>query len=113
MPLVQKIFFYSIATVIFVLIFELVRKKMLKEIYSWLWLFISFSLFILISQFNLLVKISNFLQVTPSITLIFLGVIALLLLVLQLFLDNSANATKIKNLAQKIALLEQKVKGMV
>lgn len=109
MPLVQKIFFYSIATIIFVLVLELVRKKMLSENYSWLWLCIALSLFILINQFQLLKSLSDFLQATPSIILIFFGLIAVLLLILQLYLINSSHSVMIKKLVQKIAILEQTV----
>lgn len=109
MPLVQKIFFYSISTIIFVLILELVRKKRLKENYSWLWLLISILLFLLINQYEFLTKIANLLQATPTAVLMFMGIIALLLLVLQLFLINSSQSVQIKNMAQKITLLEGRI----
>lgn len=110
MPVIQKIFFYSISCIIFIIIFELVRKRKLKENYSWLWMLITVILFVLINQFYLLVKISAFLQVMPSIGLLFLGSVALLFLILQLFLINSKQFTQIKNISQKLALLEEKIR---
>ncbi|MFA5090827.1 MAG: DUF2304 domain-containing protein [Candidatus Omnitrophota bacterium] len=109
MPLIQKVFFYIVALSIFVLVLNLVRKRQLKESYSWLWIIISVSLFLLISQYSLLTRVSRVLQVTPSIVILFMGVIALLLLVLQLFLINCAQSVQIKNMAQRMALLEEKM----
>lgn len=113
MPLAQKIFFYSISFFLFILVFELVRKRRLTEEYSWLWLLISVMLFILITKFELLVKISSALQATTSIVLLFLGTIALLVLVLQLFMINSKQSIQIRNLSQEIALIKEKLKKKV
>ncbi len=109
MPLIQKIFFCSIGLIILIIILNLVRKRKLRENYSILWIFIAFTLLIMVYLYPWVLAFSTFFKATPTSMIMFFGMIALLLLVLQLSLMNSSQATQIKNLAQKISLLEQKI----
>lgn len=108
MPLIQKIFFYIVAVFLLVLILNLVRKRKLRENYSLLWIFISLVLILIVLLYPWLVIFSNLFLANPTSMIMFCGMVALLLLVLQLCLMNSLQAMQIKNLAQKIALIEQK-----
>lgn len=110
LPLEQKIFFYAVAGGIFLLILRLVRRRKLRENYTLLWLFISLMLVVIVYRYDVLVKVSTFLKAYPTSMLMFCGMIALLLLVLQLSTMNSLQATQIKNLAQRVAITEQKIK---
>jgi hypothetical protein len=109
MPIIQKYIFYAIAIIIFILVLELVRKRNLLENLSWLWLLISFVLFIVISQYDYLVRFAILLRATPSVLIMFFAIIALLLLILQLSIMVSAMSKKIKNLAQQVAILKGKL----
>lgn len=111
LPLVQKIFFFFVAGGIFLLILSLVRKRRLRENYTLLWLFISLSLVVIVIKYEQLAVIAKWLQANPSSLVMFCGMVALLLLVLQLSIMNSSQAIQIKNLAQKIALLEHDIKS--
>ena len=109
MPLVQKILFYSISAIILILILVLVRKKRIREIDSWLWLLFAFFLIIIISNISILKYLSRYLYVAKSVVIIFLSTIAFLAFILQLYMTSANYNTKIKNLSQKIALLEEKI----
>ena len=112
MPLVQKLFFYIVAVFLLILILNLVRKRKLRENYSLLWIFISLVLILIVLFYPWLVVFSNYFLANPTSMLMFCGMVALLLLILQLCLMNSVQATQIKNLVQKITLLEEKVKNV-
>lgn len=109
-PIEQKLFFYLVAGGIFLLILSQVRKRRLRENYTLLWLFISFMLVIIVYKYDVLANIAYSLKANPTSLLMFCGMIALLLLVLQLSLMTSLQATQIKNLAQKLAIVEQNSK---
>jgi hypothetical protein len=109
MPLVQKILFYSISAIILLLILVFVRKKLIREIDSWIWLIFALVLIILVSNILILEWLSDFLKVAKSVVIIFLSTIAFLILILRLYMISAAYHTRIKNLSQKIALLEEKV----
>lgn len=109
LPTEQKWFFYVVAGGILLLILSLVRRRRLRENYTLLWLFISFMLVMIVYRYDVLVKISALFRANPTSIIMFCGMIALLLLVLQLSLMTSGQATQLKNLAQKIALLEEKL----
>ena len=112
MPLVQKVLFYSISAVILILILVLVRKKRIREIDSWIWLVFAFFLVILVSNITILSKLSEYLKVAKSVVIIFLSTIAFLILILQLYMTNASYHTKIKNLSQKLAILEEKIERL-
>jgi hypothetical protein len=95
-------------------IIELVRRKKLKEEYSLLWLVTGFGLLILSISEKLLSGITNFFgAVLPSNMLFFFGLIFVLLLCLHYSLKISQMTTQIKNLAQKMALLEDEFKNEI
>jgi len=52
MPLRQKIFAFMLAVIILVAIFELVRKRKLREEYSWLWIITGFSILLVVWRYD-------------------------------------------------------------
>lgn len=110
LPVEQKWFFYLVAGGIFLLILSQVRKRRLRENYTLLWLFISLTLVVIIYKYDVLVKIALLLKANPTSLLMFCGMVALLLLTLQLSLMVSGQAICLKNLAQKVALLEERLR---
>ncbi len=109
MPLRQKIVFISIGLVILTVIIELVRRRKLREEYTFLWLLIGVIALILPLWYNLLVELTYAIGAAlPTSTLFFFGLLFVLLVNLHFSLKISSLTNQIKNLAQKIALLENK-----
>jgi hypothetical protein len=96
-----------IGLVILIGIIELVRRRKLNEEYSFLWLLIGL-VFVLVTVFpEVFFDFSFFIgSELPMNTLLFLGIILLLFLCLFFSLKLSILSNRIKNLTQKIALLE-------
>jgi len=109
MPLRQKVVAVAIALVILVLIVELVRRRKLREEYSVLWICTGVGIFVLGMWYGLLQKITAFIGAAlPTSTLFFFALIFLVLLSLQFSVRISALQDQIKELSQKIALLDVK-----
>jgi len=110
MPLRQKILAISLSIGLIILIFELVRRKKLREEYSWLWMFTGVVIFILSIWYNLLVFITHLVgAVLPASTLFFFGIFFLVLINLYFSARVSTLSNQIKELAQKHALLESRI----
>ena len=109
MPLRQQLMAILISLVLMVVIVELVRRRKLREEYSWLWLLTGASLLILSVWYELLVAITHVIgAVLPTSTLFFFGLLFLLLINLHYSIKISQLTTQVKNLAQQIALLGDK-----
>jgi hypothetical protein len=107
MPLRQKIVAIMIAVSIFIIIIELVRKRKLREEYSWLWLLTGVALVILTVRYDLLVKLTHLLGAAlPTSTLFFCGLIFLMLVCIQFSIKISKLANQVKDLVQEITLLK-------
>ena len=107
MPIQQKIFAIFIGILIFVVIIELVRRRKLKEEYAALWLLTGFVILLLASWFDLLLAISRMLGIaTPIFTIFFFGIVFMVLISLHYSIKISDFQEKLKNVAQKLALLE-------
>lgn len=111
MPLRQKIFAILICVAIFTAIIELVRRRKLREEYSWLWLTTGSVIFVLAVQYDWLVAITRFIGAGfPTSTLFFFGIIFLILMCLHFSLVLSRFTNQIKNLSQEVALLKNQLK---
>lgn len=107
MPTRQKITTLLIALAILVLILELVRKRRLREEYSWLWLLTAVALLGLVLWYDALVWITEFIGAgQPTSTVFFLGLVFVLLLCIQFSVRLSRMTEQIKNLGQKVSILE-------
>ena len=96
--------------ILLLIIFELVRRKYLRERYSLIWI-VTGSLFLLLSiRVQFLYGISSFLGFTvPSNALFFFGILFLLSIVLGLSVITSRLAEKNKVLTQEVVLLKKRV----
>ncbi len=109
MPQIQKIIFYLIALLFFFIVFELVRKKTMIENLSWLWILISFLFLVILFQYDYLAYISAKMHASTTAVIMFFAIIGLNFLILQLSIMNSTQTRQIKNLSQKIAILENQI----
>ncbi|GAB4486941.1 MAG: hypothetical protein OHK006_15400 [Thermodesulfovibrionales bacterium] len=109
MTLKLKILAVLIGITFFVFIIELVRKRRLREEYSWLWLLTGFSIAVLSLWYDLLVYIGGLLGgVLPSALLFFFGLLFLLLICLYQSITISRMSDQVKVLAQEVAILRSR-----
>ena len=106
----QKIFAVIVSLAIFVVIISLVRNRKLRAEYSWLWLLTGLVIFVLAVWYDLLVKLTALIgAVAPTTTLFIFGILFLVLISLHFAIKISLLSDQVKNLAQKISLLEAKI----
>jgi hypothetical protein len=106
MPIRQKIFFLTVALLLVVVIFELVRRRRLRVEYSWLWIAAGLTNVVLILRYDLLIELTGLVgAVIPTSTLFFLCVLYLALLSLNYSVRLTALSREVKELAQELALL--------
>lgn len=109
----QKIAMMIVCLIIFILILDLVRRRKLKEEYSWLWLLTSVTLFFLIFRYGWLEFLTQMMgAVLPTTTLFIGALIFLMLLSIQFSIRISKLTDQVKNVIQENALLKQKIEEM-
>jgi len=97
-----------ISVVLVVLIVELVRRRKLREEYSWLWLSLSLAIFVLALWPGFLDFVTNLIgAVLSTSTLFFFALVFLMLITIQFSVEISSLRTQVKNLAQQLALLQE------
>ena len=112
MPPRLKVFVVLIGLAIFLGIIELVRRRKLREEYSFIWLIIGFVFVLIAIESDILIYLSALVGITlPANMLFFLTLIFVMLLCLYFSLRISALTTQVKNLAQQLALLQAKNEG--
>ena len=110
MPIRQKIFALLAAIALCIFIVEMVRRKKLREEYSWLWLITSLGIIILVIWYDLLVFITEMIGAAlPTTTLFVFGLLFLLLIALHYSVKISSLTDQVRNLAQKIAILQSEL----
>jgi hypothetical protein len=104
----------TVSIIILVGIIDLVRRRKLREEYSFLWLVIGFG-FITLALFPSLVEQLSSLvgTVLPVNTMFFVGLILVMLLCLYFSLRISSLTTQVKNLTQEVALLEARLQNKI
>ena len=106
MSIRMKMIAVLIGAFLFVYIIELVRRRKLREEYSWLWLITGATIVILSLWYDLLLAISNFIGgILPSSVLFFCGMVFLILILLHMSVKISRLTDQVKNLAQDISIL--------
>lgn len=106
----QKIFAVIVSLIIFVMIIALVRNRKLRAEYAWLWLVTGFVIFVLVLWYDLLVRLTALIgAVAPTTTLFIFGIIFLIFTALHFAIKVSQLSDQVKNLAQKISLLEAQI----
>jgi len=107
MTTLQKIFAVVTALLLFYVIIYLVKKGRLREEYSWMWLFTGFILLVVVLWYDILLYITNLIgAVLPTTTLFIFGIVFLILISLHFAIKISLLTHEVKNLAQKLSLLE-------
>lgn len=107
MPLHQKIASTIIALAMVTLIFHLVRKRHLREEYSLIWIGCALVMLGVVWFFPGLVFISHLIgAISPITTLFLFAFIFIFLLCLHFSTSLSRLTTQMKNLTQKISLME-------
>lgn len=107
MPLRQKILAILLSVGLIILIFELVRRRKLREEYSWLWMLTGVVIFVLVIWHDLLLFVTRLLGIAlPASTIFLFGVFFLILINLYFSVKISTLVTQVKELAQRQAILE-------
>jgi hypothetical protein len=100
----------TVTLALLLLVFELVRRKRLSERYAILWLLAAITLFVLAAWKGLLTSLSNDVGISYPPSALFavaIGLIAMILLHFSLAVSRLSDQNKI--LAQRLALLQQRV----
>ena len=106
----QKIAMIIICISIFLIILDLVRRRRLREEYSWLWLLTSSALFVLVIQYSWLELITEAMgAVLPTTTLFIGALVFLMFLSIQFSVRISRLTDQVKNMVQENALLREKI----
>lgn len=106
MPLAQKFFALLVCLVVFFVTVAMVRRRLLREEYSVLWLATSLVMLVLVLRYDWLVALTELIGAALPTTTLFLGaIIFLMLIVMQFSIKLSELSDKVKNLAQENALL--------
>jgi hypothetical protein len=102
----QTIFALVTSLAAFLFVLELVRRRRLREEYSWLWLLTAAVMILLVIWYRLLVVITHVVgAVTPLNTLLLCAVLFLFAIAVHYSVIISRLTTQVKNLAQEVALL--------
>lgn len=107
MTATQKIFGIITSICIFTIIIYLVKKGKLREEYSWLWLLTGVVMLVLVLWYDILLFVTHLIgAVLPTTTLFIFSIVFLILLSLHFAIKISILTDEVKNLAQKVSLLE-------
>ena len=110
MSIQQKIFTISISIVLFIVIIDLVRRRKLREEFSWLWLLTGVAIIVLSAWYDLLLFITRLVgAVLPTSTLFFFGLMFLMAISLYYSTKISSLHDHVKDLAQHVAILQSEV----
>jgi hypothetical protein len=106
----QTVFAVVTSMAVFLGVLELVRRRRLREEYSWLWLLTAGAMVLLAVWYRLLILITYVVgAVTPLNTLLVCAVLFLFAIAVHYSVIISRLTTQVKNLAQELALLSSRV----
>ena len=106
----QKIFAIVASILIMIIVVELVRRRRLREEYSWLWLLTGAVIILLVVWYDLLLFITHFIgAIAPTTTLFIFGLLFLMLISLHYSLQISKLSHQVKEMAQQLTLLKGQV----
>lgn len=110
MPGRQRLVAVLLAAAVLGLVLELVRRRKLREEYSWVWVATSLVLIALAIDQDLLVAFSGWIGAASPVSTLFFGAFLFLLaLVLQFSVRLSRLTHRHRTLAQRMALLEHEL----
>ena len=108
----QTLFALVTSVAAFVFVLELVRRRRLREEYSWLWLLTAGAMVLLAVWYRLLLVITWVVgAVTPLNTLLLCAILFLFAIAVHYSMIISRLTVQVKNLAQELALLSARVDG--
>ena len=106
----QKIFAIVASVLIMFIVVELVRRRKLREEYSWLWLLTGGVIILLVAWYDLLIFITHLIgAVAPTTTLFIFGLLFLMLISLHYSIQISKLSHQVKEMAQQLAILRGQV----
>lgn len=106
----QRLVATSLAVVVLLVVLELVRRRKLREEYSWVWIGTSICLLLLAWERNLLVAFTHWIGAVSTVSALFFGAFLFLLaLVLQFSVRLSRLTHRHRTLGQRLALLEEEL----
>jgi hypothetical protein len=109
----QRMVAIGLAVAVVLVVFELVRRRKLREEYSWVWIAVAAVITLLALQQDLLLTISRWIGSSSSVSTLFFGALLFLLtLVLQFSVRLSRLTHRHKTLGQRLALLEEEVERL-
>lgn len=108
----QKVFAILASISIMVLVVELVRRRKLREEYSWLWLITGALIILLVVFYDLLIFITHLIgAIAPTTTLFIFGLLFLMLISLHYSMQITKLSLQIKEMAQQLTLLKDQVEN--
>ena len=106
----QQLVAVLLASGLVLLIFELVRRRKLREEYSWVWIATAICLAVLALQQDLLLTLSRWIGSASVVSTLFFGAFLFVLgLLLQFSVRLSRLTHRHRTLGQRVALLEDEV----
>ena len=102
----QRVFAIATSLATLLGILELVRRRKLKEEYSWLWILTALGMVALSSWFGLIERLTHLIgAVTPTTTLFLFGLLFLLLISVHYSTVLSRVTQQVRRLTQELAIL--------
>ena len=106
-----RYFSVLIGFVVFIFIIDLVRRRRLREEYSWLWILAGLSICFLSFSYDAMIYVGTlFGGILPSTILYLFSILFLVLISLHYSVKISELHNQVKDLAQEVALLEERLK---
>lgn len=103
----QKVFAIIVVIALLILIVELVRRKKLREEYSFLWVLTSVVMLILVIWYDVLVWLSKFIgAVVPTSTLFVFSILFIMMILIHYSIKISELTEQMNELVQEIAILK-------
>lgn len=113
LPERQRLVALVLAGAVVVLVFELVRRRKLREEYSWVWVGTALGIAVLALYQDLLLTLSRWIGAASSVSTLFFGALLFLfLLVLQFSVRLSRLTHRQRTLGQRMALLEEELQRL-
>ena len=110
----QKVFAILASILLMILVVELVRRRKLREEYSWLWLLTGAVIILLVIWYDLLIFITRLIgAIAPTTTLFIFGLLFLMLISLHYSIQISRLSHQVKEMAQELALLKGRVEEVM
>jgi hypothetical protein len=102
----QRLFAITTSVATLIGIIELVRRRRLKEEYSWLWILTTLGMLVLSAWYGLIEWISHLIgAVTPTTTLFLFGLLFLLAISVHFSTMISRLSQQVRRLTQEMAIL--------